>query len=105
MDESAEKNLIKASSPISSGQQKQSLSLEKSQEERSSLCNDNESSEIKPLQFEEIGNKYDELQRKLEEDAVNLEKEKLKQTISNLMSGLEDPVEGLNKSQIDDSLD
>ena len=54
---------------------KSNSSVQKSQEERSSLLNDSEPSsaqkmndDINPLQFEEIGNKYEEMQKKLEED-------------------------------------
>ena len=49
------------------------------------------------------------MQKQLEEDFINLEKknaqqekENLKDTISNLMSGLDDPAVGLNKSQIEE---
>lgn len=108
VQEAEVEDIIKAIVPPTSV--KSNTSVQKSQEERSSLINDSEPSssqkqieDFKPLQFEELGNKYEEMQKKLEEDAV-IEKDKLKQTISNLMGGLDDPSD-LNKSQDADQIE
>lgn len=80
-----------------------------SQEEKSSLLNDSQNlSEEKALQFENLGDQYEQLQKiavanqfeEIKED----ERAQLKKTINNLMGDLEDPVYGLNTSQIEEPL-
>ena len=84
---------------------------ENSVEERSSLLNDSdpiaESILVnKPLQFENLGDVYEELQKKAEdfEEVKEDERAQLKKTITNLMSNFEDSGSNLNKSEVyDDS--
>ena len=77
--------------------------LKQSQEERSSLANESEASESKPVQFYDISAKYQEMQRKLEEDPAELERERLKQTVANFMSALDGENPNANAGALDKS--
>jgi hypothetical protein len=87
-----------------------SVVLEQSKEEKSSLLNDQESQDMsnlnkEPLQFEDLADHYDKLQRNLVQPVEQIdEKEMLKQSINKFIGeGLEDHLaEALNKSIIED---
>ena len=57
--------------------------------------------EQKLLQFENLGDQYEQLQKRIdivEDEEILDQRSELKKTINNLMNDLDDPVSGLNKS-------
>lgn len=96
--------MIKPSSPFQvSSLKSNNGSGDHSQEERSSLLNDsdpNQNEQEKPLQFENIGDQYEELQKKADLIEQVDQRSELKKTINNLMSQLDAPADDLNKSDI-----